>query len=381
MLMNDFGSYSRIKSIEKKRPFSITKLIALCFLLLIFVGGCYTFIQLHNYNEFITSKIPADAPGEFEVKEGDSLEVVTSRLVQEGFFPNREVFGYPAHKVYLKLNKLDSSGIQAGIYKIPSDSEIKDVFGYLRAKKCNEIRVTLIEGQRIEEFAEELGDAFAGKTGAVFSKDEFINEAKNFANNEGAKLSFAPPKNLEGYLFPDTYQFCSDSTTSDVLVTLLQTFNTKVYKPYESKIKASGLSLGDIVNFASMIEREARTLESKKMVSDILQRRVKLGYFLGVDATSQYHAGYSKTQKTWWRTGYELDNIIEDNDPYNTRKNLGLPPTPISNPGVNSYIAVLEPTKNDYLYYVTGVDNKMHYAKDLNGHNYNVCKFVTQTCR
>lgn len=373
---------SRVTPILTQRPRGGIKSCLLVVFTIFLIGILYVGIQFQAYSEYL-KPIDADSAEKrtFEVKQGETLEAVAQRLTEEGFLKDTQIIGVPAYKIFLRTSDLDVNGVHAGKFEIPASASPYEIFDALRDEGCSEAQVTLREGLRIEEYADELNKVFENKINAKFNKQEFITLSKKYTKPDGAPYTFAPPANLEGFLFPDTYRLCTNLTTSQVIDTLLKNFEDKVYKEIAVLLPDSKLKLNEIVNIAAMVEREARGLDEKKMIADIIVRRLETGIPLGIDATSQYEFGYSNTQKTWWRKGAELDAVINTEHRYSTRKNAGLPPTPIANPGRNSITAVLEPTPNQYLFYITGNDGKMYYARTLNEHNTNVCRYITETCR
>lgn len=365
---------------HRKSPKGSIKSCLLVLFTIFLIGVLYTGLQFKNYQDFVSESKSGATPQTFEVKEGESIDQIASRLAQEGILKDKRVFSIPAYKLYFKLNDFDSTSVHAGKFQIPANATTEEIFASFRDKGCSEVQVTIREGLRIEEIADALDQKFQGKN-VKFNKIEFITLAKNYLQTPGLTLGFLPPKNLEGYLFPDTYRLCNDLTSREVIDALLTNFDKKVYSVFSPEIATSGRSVDEVLNIAAMVEREARGLDEKKMVAGIILKRLEIGIPLGIDATSQYEFGYSEKQKTWWRTGSELDAVIDTNHRYSTRKNAGLPPSIIANPGADAVLAVLEPTKSDYLFYITGADGKMYYAKDLNTHNYNTCKYLTKTCR
>ncbi|MCX6788092.1 MAG: endolytic transglycosylase MltG [Candidatus Kaiserbacteria bacterium] len=171
----------------------------------------------------------------------------------------------------------------------------------------------------------------------------------------------------EGYLFPDTYLFPPSADTASILALLRANFDTKI-APLAADIAASGRSISDIVTLASLVEKEGRTTESRRMVAGILLNRLKLGMPLQVDAVF----GYINGRDTYSPSLADL--II--NSPYNTYTHKGLPPGPICNPGMDALQAVLHPTKSSYLYYLTGKDDRMHYATTFAEHQANRQKYL-----
>jgi UPF0755 protein len=135
----------------------------------------------------------------------------------------------------------------------------------------------------------------------------------------------------------------------------------KKIEPYLSVIEEKELSLSEVVTMASLIEKEVQTMEDKKIVSGIFWKRIKLGYPLQSCASIAYIKGIPQ-----WRYSSE-DTKIES--PYNTYLNYGLPPGPISNPGLDSIEAALYPAESPYLYYLSTPDGKIIYSKTLKEHN------------
>lgn len=166
----------------------------------------------------------------------------------------------------------------------------------------------------------------------------------------------------EGYLFPDTYFFQPDATAPAIVDTMRANFDTKI-APLMPDVKASGHSIMDIVIMASLVEKEARTIENRRIVAGVLWNRLNLGMPLQVDAVF----GYIFNRDTYSPSFTDL----KVNSPYNTYTHTGLPPGPIANPGLESLRAALYPAKTKYLYYLTGSDTLMHYATTYAEHQSN----------
>jgi UPF0755 protein len=167
-------------------------------------------------------------------------------------------------------------------------------------------------------------------------------------------------KGYEGYLFPDTYFFYPNTTAQEVFDTLRKNFNDK-FQDLTMDVTLSGKRPRDIVIMASMLEREARTMTDKAIISGILWKRLAEDMPLQVDATIVYLTGRAYTS-------------IEDtkiDSSYNTYKNKGLPSGPISNPGLSSLRAAAQPVKTPYYYYLSDAKGVMHYATTFEGHQVN----------
>ncbi len=166
----------------------------------------------------------------------------------------------------------------------------------------------------------------------------------------------------EGYLFPDTYYFYKSYTNSEIL----SEFQTKFYK--ETFAKFGKVPTNQEVIIASILEREGKDPEDMKMISGIIQNRLKINMPLQIDATVLYG------NNTWKSITYYKDLKSKNN--YNTYLNIGLPIGPISNPGLLALDAAMNPSKTDYLFYLTGRDGKMYYAKTNEEHVKNKFKYL-----
>ena len=207
-------------------------------------------------------------------------------------------------------------------------------------------RITFPEGETARDYAERVHEALP-----EISETDFLARAKQY----------------EGYLFPDTYLFLASADAPSIIAEMRSNFNDKI-TPLMNEIVVSGHSLSDVVTLSSLIEREARSVANKKIVAGILWERLALGMPLQVDAVFGYIFGRDTYSPS-------LADLKVDS-PYNTYTHKGLPPGPISNPGLESIDAALHPTKTDYLYYLTGKDNLMHYAATYVGHQANRQKYL-----
>mgnify|MGYP001612200238 CR=1 FL=1 len=172
-------------------------------------------------------------------------------------------------------------------------------------------------------------------------------------------------KKSEGYLFPDTYNFYPNTTADEVYDALRKNF-TKKYQEIAFDVSLSRRKPEDIVIMASLLEREARTLEDRAVISGILWKRLDEGMPLQVDATLVYLTGDAYTSIA--------DTKIDS--PYNTYKNKGLPIGPIANPGIDALRAAAQPVKTPYYYYLSDKKGEMHYASTFAGHQVNREKYL-----
>ncbi len=224
--------------------------------------------------------------------------------------------------------------IQAGIYMFDAPQDIFTVaervtrgdFGYTAVK------LTVPEGTSSKKLAELVAEKFPHIDQAAF---ELLAKQK------------------EGYLFPETYFFAPIATSDMIIAQMSKTFESEAKKLQEDILK-SGRTLSEIIIMASILEGEVQTEEDRRMVADLLYRRIAAGMPLQVDTTLAYVTGKTSAELT--TADLRLD------DPFNTYVNKGMPPTPISNPGLDTIKAVLDPLPNPYVFYLSDKDGITRFS-------------------
>ena len=161
-------------------------------------------------------------------------------------------------------------------------------------------------------------------------------------------------KPLEGFLFPATYDFLAKTTSAQLVHAQLQAFAVNWQHVDLAYARSKHLTAYDVLTIASMIEKEAVVPSERKLIAAVIYNRLHAHMPLGIDATIRYGLNVPGTQSL-------LQSELDSNTPYNTRKFLGLPPTPIANPGLPSLQAAAHPAKVDYLYFVRKPDKMHHY--------------------
>jgi UPF0755 protein len=162
------------------------------------------------------------------------------------------------------------------------------------------------------------------------------------------------PPNLEGFLFPATYDFTEDTTSQELVAAQLEAFDHAWSEVDVGYADSKNLTPYDVLIIASMIEEEVQVPRERALVGAVIYNRLRAGMPLGIDATIRYGYGIPPTQAI-------LQSQLEADHPYNTRVRVGLPPTPISNPGLASLQAAAHPAEVDYLYFVRKPDCKSHF--------------------
>ena len=308
-------------------------LLILFLVLLIFSAGSAAWV----YRDLHTP-IPHTKQGHYvEIPRGSSPTVVVNRLAAEGIIKHE----WPL-LLYLKLTS-NASQLKAGDYDFPSPISPLSVFARLRTGEQRLIRLTVVEGWTRWDIAS-----------AMFKIPELhladAAAALPLMNNVSLIRDIDPTAtNLEGYLFPDTYDFPPDTKPAAVVAMLVKRFR-KEWKP-ESSQQASklGMTPREIVTTASLIETEAKLSEDRPLIASVIYNRLKIRMALAVDSSVIYA---SKLEGKWRNDGKVYKSDVERRSPYNTRLHAGLPPGPVASPGKSSLDAALNPAQSDYLYYV-----------------------------
>lgn len=298
----------------------------------------------------IETAAPSTSPEEvrFVITRGSSAETIGRNLKEANLIKNPFAF-----KLYLQATRLVTK-LPPGQFKIPKNLTLSEVVDLLLEGPV-ELWVTIPEGLRREQYpkliAESLGLSAAR---AQEFEESFLAESEN----------------LEGFLFPDTYLFPPDVTAAQVVSVLKNTFDKK-FAPTAQELSSVGLSLGEVVTLASIIERETRNAKERPTVAGVYFNRLNAGWPLQADATIQYITGDAKD---WWKPPTAVDKEIDSF--YNTYKYRGLPPGPIANPSLTSLEAVMNPEDTDYWYYLHDSKGVIYFAKTLEEHNQNIRRYL-----
>jgi UPF0755 protein len=288
---------------------------------------------------------PASFPVEtvFSVAKGESISGAAEALRAEGVIRSSFMF-----KALLTIVG-GTRGLVAGDYYLSRTQGALGMAWRLShgLYELKLVRVTIPEGFSSAEVADRLHVTF------------------NAFDTEGFRRISAK---YEGYLFPDTYLFLPNVTPDEVLKVMTDTYQKKIQE-IAPEIGAFGKPIRDVISMASIIEEEARTEESRRMIAGILWKRLSIGMPLQVDAAFAFVNGKKAS------SDLTLDDL-KIQSPYNTYVNKGLPPGPISNPGLASILATVTPIPSKYLYYLTDHDGVMRYAVTHDEHVTNKNKYL-----
>ncbi len=289
------------------------------------------------------------------------LEQVTDKLKEEGLIEYKWFF-----RLFAWFYKGDEK-IEQGTYTLDSSMDymalIRSMRGTASAGSAVTVDVSIPEGYSVRQIIALLVEnGVATEEALMDAAANHVFEGYAFVDNE----NLGDITRLEGFLYPDTYNFYVGGKATTALETLLKTFNKKVYSnedfaPLFDEAYERGYTLQQIITVASLIEKETDGTDRSKISSVIynrLENTAETAYFLQIDASLVYALGREVTQEDY----ASLDS------PYNLYKYAGLPPTPIANPGHDAIYAALQPADTDYYFYVLGPDGRHIFNETLQGH-------------
>ncbi len=300
-----------------------------------FIGGLLYALLLSPPRGFI-------APRFINIQQGASFEDVAQLLEEEKII--RSSFLLSAFTMLFEGRRLAI----AGTYFFPAPQNVVTVAARIGSGdfEVDPVRVTIPEGATQKEIASILVQKLP-----LFDLEGFL----------------ALTEDKEGRLFPDTYFFLPGENPAVIAKALEDNFHARI-EEIKSEIVAFKMPLEDIVIMASLLEEEARTYETRRMIAGILWKRIDIGMRLQVDAVFPYIIG---------KNSFELTTEdLQIDSPYNTYRYAGLPPTAISNPGLSSLKAAVTPVKSSYLYYLSDKEGRMHYASTFEQHVANKRRYL-----
>jgi len=299
---------------------------------------------------FFWSRPYSAAPGaeRFVVIPRGTSSYETARLLErEGVVRHWAVF-----LAYLRLAK-PRSPLQAGEYRFAEPLSAIQVADKLIRGLIYYHEFTVPEGYSLFEI------------GALMEQKRFARAADLLAAAGRADLIAdlsQNAKNLEGFLFPDTYRLARGTTADEIAHIMVRRFR-EVYAALEPRLRESSLNLQQAVTLASLIEKETSVDSERELISAVFRNRLKKGMLLQCDPTVIYAAQLKGSYR-----GRIFQSDLESNSPYNTYHHPGLPPGPIANPGKRSLEAALSPAQSDYLYFVADNRGGHVFSKTLAEH-------------
>jgi UPF0755 protein len=308
-------------------------------------GGAVALIGSLGFGSWWSSEIAAPEPTGtepvvFEVPAGSSTQSVGKKLVEQKIIKSEL-----AWKLWTSVFSRQSGGPKMGSYQLSANKSLPDIAAKLWSGKVTEVSFTIPEGSRISKM-----DAAFAKRG-FFAKGAFAAEANKIPRD---KFSWLPAgiKNLEGFLYPNTYFIPKDGITPEKIVNqMLKQFEKDALPLYQAQGASSGFTLLEWVSLSSIVEKEAAVAKERPQIAGVFINRLKKKMTLGSDPTAEYAFNIGQTADKPLTFAQ-----VKQVHPYNTYTTPGITPGPISSPGKGSLSAVLNPDTTDKLFFVAKYD-------------------------
>ncbi|MEW6094158.1 MAG: endolytic transglycosylase MltG [Chloroflexota bacterium] len=321
-----------------------------------------------NASDLTLPRDPNGAEQLFIIEAGEDAFSISNRLEAAGLIPNARTF-----RIYLAWTGMDAY-IQIGTYRLSPAQSAESIAGMLQSATLTEVTFTVLTGWRMEEIAASLPTS-----GLSITPEEFLAAASAPAltldPSIGSGQSLIPAgASAEGFLYPDAYILPRTTTADQLVSVLVQGFASHLPSAYPSAFASHGLTVFQAVTLASIIQREAVVDDEMSLIASVFYNRLAIGMKLQTDPTVQYALGFNVAQNTWWTTLLSAADLQFDS-PYNTYLYPGLPPGPISNPGLPALAAVAYPAESPYYYFQAKCDGSgLHnFAETFEQHKQNNC--------
>ncbi len=320
-------------------------------ILLISIGATFAW-YFTSLNKVSNDSTPID----FTIEKGTSSKKVINDLYDAGLIKSKM-----ASLIYVKLNKIN---IKASIYtlnKSMSTQEILNLFHNCSTSN-NTLSITFVEGKRLEEYITTIASTYNWDKEELLKKINDKDYLRSLINKywflDESILNEDIYYALEGYLYPDTYEFYKDTEFTSIIEKMLDQMGAKL-NDLKAQITEKDLSIHDLLTISSIVEKEAITDIDRSKVSQVIYKRLNLKMNLGMDVTTYYGA---KKDLKETLTIADINNV----NPYNTRSNvvIGLPIGPICSPSLNSLKASLNPADTDYTYFFADIKTGIIYFTD-----------------
>lgn len=303
--------------------------------------------RLLSHGDVLTTPLdPNGIDQPFRVEPGESVASIGDRLESGGIISDAQAFFD-----YAVYSGIDLT-IQSGDFDLSSSQSIIGIAQTLQKFSPGDAILTILPGWRMEEIAGSLPTS-----GLSIAPETFLAAA----NTPPQVLAFAAPTTMEGFFFPDRYTLPRETSLNQLLDIIGRNFTANLTPDIQNGFAAQNLSVLQAVTLASIVEREAIHIEEAPMIASVYLNRISIGMKLDADPTVQYALGYQSDKNSWWKSPLALIDL-EVISPYNTYLNPGLPPTPISNPGIEALMAVAHPQTSSYYYFRAACDKSGYHV-------------------
>lgn len=307
-------------------------------------------------------ELTAVAPGSTEkvkltIAPGTGPAAIAAQLKESGVIRSEVAFGW-----YVRLEG-KAGLLQSGVYRLSKSDDVPAIVKHLTSGTTDTFSITFLPGATLAKHRQVLLDAGY----PVAQVDSALKKSYEGELFEGKPAT----ADLEGYIYGETYNFPADATPEQILQRTFDQFESVVKQENLSELyKQRGFTLYQGITLASIIQREVATPSDAAQVAQVFELRLKMGMQLGSDVTYQYIA-----DKTGQPRSVDFDS------PYNTRRYTGLPPGPISSPGLDALKAVGNPAPGDYVYFLSGDDDKTYFARTNEEHERNIREHCQKKCQ
>ncbi|WP_226793579.1 endolytic transglycosylase MltG [Bacillus sp. B1-b2] len=353
---------------EAKVVRRIVIMVTLGILLLVAIIGVSGYLYIHS------SLKPVDPNSDKEVVVdipiGSGVTTIAQTLEDNGIVKNAKVFKY-----YVKFK--NETDFMAGEYHMTPSMTMEEIIDSLKTGKIMQepvFTLAIPEGKQLREIADIIAEKTKQNPEDIWNQlndEAFIQQLMGkypdiITTDIWAKNIKYP---LEGYLFPATYSYYEENPSLESIVAVMLDKTQSVISAYQTDIERDQLTVHQFLTLSSLIEEEATENVDRKKIASVFYNRIAEGMPLQTDPTVLYALGEHKDRV--------LYKDLEVDSPYNTYKNVGLPPGPIANAGTDSMEAALHPDETEYLYFLAAKDGTVYFSKSLNEHNELKAKYIT----
>lgn len=340
----------------------MVKKVVLIVLALIVIAVVSVFVW---YNTSISAVKGDEEIYKVEIAMGSGVTTIANKLENEGLIKSALAF-----RIYVKLNNV--SNFQAGSYEITKDMSVEEIVELLQTGKVGSkdvISITFVEGKNMRWVASKIAESTNNTEDEVYSlleDEEYINsliEKYWFITDEIKNKDIYYP--LEGYFFPDTYQFTNkDVTVEKIFETLLDQMESKLDK-YKEQIQSSKYSVHELLSVAAIIENEAVFDKDRKDVSSVIYNRLNTNMAIQSDVTTYYAFKIEMGERDLYSSELNTYNAYNTRGP---RMEGKLPVGPISMVGLSSIEAAIYPNETSYIYFVADKNGNVYFTRTYDEH-------------
>lgn len=310
-------------------------------------------------------KMLAVAPGNGLVEEkvsvepNESIQQLCANMEQRNLVASASLTC-----TYLVYSGKDRN-IQPGNYTIPLGLNAIQVADLVSDVTRRDKQFIIYAGWRMEEIA-----AMVDSLGLPFNSKDFLSFVTAPPDTYRMQLQIPQGMNLEGYFFPGNYSVKPDISLENFVAGMVTRFITTVLTPeFDRDLQNSGLKLHQAITMASIIQRETLAEDEMPVIASVFFNRLAINMALETDPTVQYALGYDVQKGTWWKSPLTFTDLEVDS-PYNTYRNQGLPPGPISNPSLAALNAAINPAETEFLFFRAKCDGSLthNFSKTYEEH-------------